>query len=148
MVDPNEDGISHINVYSKGKTNLGRFLSNFADCNVLTDDGMFRTIEGYWYWLSCRDERLRQTEGWESKKLGRQLRCPDWNKDPEFEGKIARAILTKMMQPWCLEQLHRSGTRPFMHYYVYGTKVVMVKEGLWMMTLMNDFRDDLLSQIR
>ena len=28
--DPNLDGINHINVYSRGKTEIGRFLSNMA----------------------------------------------------------------------------------------------------------------------
>jgi len=30
MINPEEDGITHINIYSKGKTDLGRMLSNFA----------------------------------------------------------------------------------------------------------------------
>lgn len=30
MINPLEDGITHINVYSKGATELGRLLTNFA----------------------------------------------------------------------------------------------------------------------
>jgi hypothetical protein len=29
-IKPSEDGVTHINVYSRGNTELGRLLSNFA----------------------------------------------------------------------------------------------------------------------
>lgn len=51
MIDPNKDGIDHINIYSKGKTALGKFLSNFTQCDVETKHGEFGSIEAYWYWL-------------------------------------------------------------------------------------------------
>lgn len=144
MIDQKDDGISHINVYSKAQTELGRFLSNFSDCNVETEDGVFRTIEGYWYWLSCKDDRLRKTNGWESKKLGRKLRVPDWNKDPEFERKISYAITIKILSSeWCKQKLIQSDTLPLFHYYCYGSKVIMVKEGLWMINLIDHIRSEL-----
>lgn len=39
MINPEEDGITHINIYSKGKTDLGRMLSNFAKFPIETVDG-------------------------------------------------------------------------------------------------------------
>lgn len=51
--DPLKDGIDHINIYSKAKTALGLFLSNFAQCDLETEDGEFSSIEAYWYWLLC-----------------------------------------------------------------------------------------------
>lgn len=151
MVDPKEDGINHINIYSKGKTPIGRFLSNFADCNVETEDGPFRTIEGYWYWLSASElyndksilEQLRTTNGWESKQLGRKLRAADWVKTPWFYEKILRAIATKVQTPWCVEQLIKTGQLPFFHYYVVNGKVAMPKDGLWMVQFIQEFRDEL-----
>jgi hypothetical protein len=53
MIDPKKDGIEHINIYSKGRTALGIFLSNFTQCDLETEDGEFSSIEGYWYWLLC-----------------------------------------------------------------------------------------------
>lgn len=53
MIDYKKDGVDHINIYSKGKTSLGRFLSNFAQADIETEDGNFASIEGYWYWLIC-----------------------------------------------------------------------------------------------
>jgi hypothetical protein len=45
MIDYKKDGIDHINVYSKGKTPLSRFLSNFAEADLETEDGNFASIE-------------------------------------------------------------------------------------------------------
>jgi len=52
---PETDGIDHINVYSKAKTDLGKFLSNFTYAKIKTQDGIFSSIEGYWYWLLSSD---------------------------------------------------------------------------------------------
>ena len=47
-----DDGITHINVYSKGATALGRALSNFARIPVMVvPNGRFESVEAYWYWL-------------------------------------------------------------------------------------------------
>lgn len=144
MIDPKEDGISHINIYSKAQTELGRYLSNFSDCNIETEDGFFRTIEGYWYWLGCGDERLRNLSGWECKKLGRELRAPDWPKTDGFEKKILKAIAEKICsRPACVTWMVQSGTLPFFHYYSYNGKVIMPKDGLWMIDFITQFRDEL-----
>lgn len=143
-MNPKEDGITHINVYSKGQTPLGRYLSNFSDCHVHTEDGYFRTIEGYWYWLSTKHEPLRDFPGWQCKKVGRGLRAPDWPKTPKFEEKIMRAIMIKIStNEWCVDQLSQTDTLPLYHYYVIDGKAVQVKEGLWMINLITEFRDEL-----
>jgi hypothetical protein len=143
VIHPNDDGIGHINVYSKAKTELGRYLSNFSDCYVETEDGKFRTIEGYWYWLSCKHEPLRDLPGWQCKEVGRDHRGEDWPKIPGFEQKIMKAIMTKMQHPWCVEELKKTGSKPFFHYYVFMNRAFMVKDGLWIITLITEFRDEL-----
>lgn len=140
---PADDGKTHINIYSKGSTALGRFLSNFADCNVDTEDGPFRTIEGYWYWLSCGDEDLRTTNGWESKKLGREQRAEDWLKSRDFKDKIRKAIYIKIVSDRdMLDQFLKSNLE-FTHYYVYGTKVVDVPEAGWIIEFIDWLRTEL-----
>lgn len=144
MINYKDDGISHINVYSKGATEIGRYLSNFSDCYVSTEDGVFRTVEGYWYWLACKDDRLRHTSGWESKKLGRELRVDDWPKIENFEQKISKAIVQKMTHQWCVDRLLLTSNLPFYHYYVYGSKTIMVQDGNWMLSVITEFRDQLI----
>jgi hypothetical protein len=50
-IDSKQDGINHINIYSKGKTELGRLLTNFARTPIETPFGHFESGEGYWFWL-------------------------------------------------------------------------------------------------
>jgi hypothetical protein len=52
-IKPSEDGVTHINVYSRGNTELGRLLSNFAHTPFSHPEfGEFASVEGFWYWLS------------------------------------------------------------------------------------------------
>ena len=141
-INPEEDGITHINIYSKGKTELGRFLSNFQLFPFLTPDGLFNSIEGYWYWLLCdhpEKDRLKKTSGYAAKLLGRQLKAQDWNDSEEFKTKIKIAILIKVN--YKLKDFF-SSTLPFTHYYDYGGKVVKPKEGQWIIDYFNELRID------
>ena len=68
-----EDGITHVNIYSQGKTKLGKWLSNFSHTPIDTEDGHFESIEGYWYWLvtdNINKDILRGLYGYEAKKPG------------------------------------------------------------------------------
>lgn len=131
-VSPFDDGATHVNIYSRGRTALGRFLSNYAISPISTEDGEFKSIEGYWYWLSVQDERLRRMSGYAAKKLGRQLRAPDWREDPEFRRKVTAAMAAKLLaNPDMLAQLTRLEL-PLDHYYVVsGDKIVRPQHGRW-----------------
>lgn len=48
---PEEDGIDHINIYSRGKTELGRVLSAFSECDISKSYGEFKSIEGLYHYL-------------------------------------------------------------------------------------------------
>lgn len=48
---PEEDGIDHINIYSRGKTELGRELSAFSECAIHKEYGQFNSIEGLYHYL-------------------------------------------------------------------------------------------------
>ena len=117
------DGVDHINVYSKGHTKLGIWLSNFSKSPiVLETHGAFESIEGYWYWLGCRDERLRQVYGYNAKKLGKSIERI--YSEPNFEELIKRAIDIKLKSNKEILILFASSTLPFTHYYEYGQKKI------------------------
>ena len=122
MWDPSDDGVTHVNVYSKAKTALGRWMSNWAEELIPTEDGDFLTIEGYWYWLGCRDERLRTTSGWPSKQLGRELERTHKVEHEEFMRKIKHALTVKMSVRPDMREAMKEIALPFTHYYVYGGK--------------------------
>ncbi|ANA49207.1 hypothetical protein PMW_82 [Pseudomonas phage phiPMW] len=122
MIDlqPIDDGVTHINVYSKARTSLGRFLSNFAlSPFTLKDHGSFESVEGYWYWLAtgCKHEHLRLLHGYEAKAAGKKLERVEID---DFEGKIKLAIRQKLLTHRVyLSQLIASDL-PLTHYYYYG----------------------------
>lgn len=141
VIDPSKDGVDHINVYSKGKTRLGRMLSNFHAHDIETEDGWFMSVEGYWYWLSASDtepkrERLRRLYGFDAKKLGREMKAADWPKLDGFRRKIRGAIWAKIDTCPELQKLMAANTLPYRHYYTYGDtdpKVVEPGEGEWIL---------------
>ena len=143
-----DDGITHINVYSRGKTRLGRFLSNFANAPFdHPEDGYFKSVEAYWYWLSTGNDTLRKTYGHQAKKLGRFLGGKDWMDDKDFKRKIKEAIHLKLKNhPEMFKEL-RDSTLPLTHYYFYGTppetKVVVPKEGKWIIDFIEDLRNEI-----
>ena len=123
MIIEGEDGVTHINVYSKGKTSLGRWLSNFYHSPiVLEDDGRFDSIEGYWYWITVRDDRLRNVAGFNAKKLGKEL-TEESSKDCEgFEDKIKKALDVKMKTYLDKSKELCDSDLPLCHYYEYSEK--------------------------
>ena len=122
-MNPNEDGVTHINIYSKGRTTLGRFLSNFAKANILLPaDGQFASIEGYWYWLTRRDNQLRNLYGFRAKQIGKPL--PKVCEESDFQKKVANACWYKLHSNPTMLAEFRDSTLPFEHYYVYNGKSV------------------------
>lgn len=51
IIHPKGDGIDHLNIYSRSKVELGRWLSNFSETNTSAGHGTFRTLEGYYHYL-------------------------------------------------------------------------------------------------
>lgn len=132
IIDETQDGITHINIYSQGKTELGRMLSNFYKFPVGTVDGNFCSVEGYWYWLGIEEceekEVLRTLSGYQAKKTGSELRKKfDSRSDPEFENKILKAIWYKVRRK---AEMFKSeaASLPFEHYYSFGGKIIDVKD--------------------
>lgn len=156
MIRPHEDGITHINIYSKGKTELGKLLTNFAHTPVKLPEGLFQSLEGYWYWLLSKQdedaEALKQQFGFRAKHLGRQLKIEDWPskvRQNDFKIKFKKAMELKIQQHPKIAEMLKQSTLPFEHYYSYGggwgvpPKVVTVKGADWIIQHWNKIRQDL-----
>ena len=157
VINPIEDGVTHINIYSKGQTELGRMLTNFSKFPIVTEDGTFMSVEGYWYYLSIsenepRREELRKAYGFWAKKLGKEiLEETNGGKnsrfDKRFEEKILKAIWYKFKRNTHL-LTNKNKNLPFEHYYNYGGKVIDVKEKyLWMVEGISKMRDVLIARM-
>lgn len=140
MILVEEDGVTHLNVYSKARTKLGKFLSNFAHTPLETEDGRFESLEGYWYWLRNRNEEMRSLHGYEAKRLGKMFA---WHVPQigysEFEAKFKAALTAKLnAYPGALEDLKKCDL-PLTHYYVFSG---VVKEAghLWVIEHLDSLR--------
>jgi hypothetical protein len=151
--NPLEDGETHINVYSKGKTPLGRELSNFAHTPFdHPKDGHFSSVEAYWYWLSTggTQNQLRSLYGYQCKKAGALVR-DELRKNggmpivEDFEAKIKKAILCKIEQNEALRETLKASTLPLSHYYTWGEapnlKVTYPEDYAWIHEYIEDVRD-------
>lgn len=126
-INPENDGIDHINIYSKGMTNLGRDLTNFSPIGFKHPEyGKFNSVEGFWYWLSCNDhprrDDLKVKYGYKAKQLGKEiLNLVGRRSVGSYTDKILNAITYKILQNNDLLEALKESVLPLQHYYVYGT---------------------------
>lgn len=128
---PDTDGVDHINIYSKGKTELGRLLTNFAHTPFqFLPYGRFQSMEGFWYYYltGCKHEHLKNLHGWKAKQQGKLLR--DDRKDKEGLSEEDRTVLKEGIRWKLRHNLHivhllTNSDLPLTHYYAYG------REGNW-----------------
>jgi predicted NAD-dependent protein-ADP-ribosyltransferase YbiA (DUF1768 family) len=128
MFKPENDGIDHINIYSKGKTLLGKFMSNMKSFPMTIDGLNFDSIECYWYWLSTGEkyDNLRTMSSFAAKAFGKNL--PKVQRD-DFEALIKRALRLKVVlaRP-AFEKDLKESTLPFAHYYTFGENPPVVRD--------------------
>lgn len=148
-----EDGITHINIYSKGKTELGRLLSNFAHTPFKHPKyGHFSSVEGFWYWISTGkvNDTLRSIYGYQAKKAGLAVRETNAKNGIQvevenFQGEIKKAILCKIEQNDRLKNMLKNCDLPLTHYYVWGEagnqRVTYPFKYSWIHEYINDVRD-------
>lgn len=144
---PLNDGVDHINIYSGGRTTLGRALTNFAKIGF--DHplyGRFASVEAFWYWLGTgkRHDHLRELYGWKAKHEGRKLEKIEVD-DHLYQ--VREAIRLKIAQYPALQQALKESTLPFAHYYFYGDvtnpKVVPADKIPWLTDLYTQIRKEL-----
>ncbi|MCA6430267.1 MAG: hypothetical protein IM613_12600 [Cytophagales bacterium] len=122
MIIEGVDGETHINIYSKGKTELGRWLSNFTyEPITIEGEGYFPSIESYWYFLRTGgDGRFHKVSGFNAKKLGKELQDDSTPVDPLFIEKIKHSLDLKIKIDKDKMRNFADSMLPFCHYYVFG----------------------------
>lgn len=157
-IDVKNDGLTHINIYSKGKTELGRRLSHFDKSPFLHPYfGPFQSMEGFWYYLKSgapyghvQDgiEDLRQLHGLRAKQTGKLFKRND---TPFFRQDVLYANCQKILQNKTLRKMLCESNLPFTHYYVIEYKdkkteenknhIVTPKDCDWLIIGITEIRD-------
>lgn len=120
ILNGNNDGVDHINIYSAAKTALGRKLSNFSN-NPFThpEFGRFESIEGFWYWYSTgqKFDILKTKWGIDAKAYGKKKARI---KVEDFEERILECIHYMLQENQELYDLLLASSLPLTHYYSYS----------------------------
>lgn len=118
--EPANDGVDHINIYSRGKTKLGKLMSNFAHTPFTFQSKTFQSVEGALYHYRTEDDRLITLHGSKAKKLGSSLK----QKQIETPAMIKAWIYAKLFANPEIINLLLQNNLPYSHYYVmYGRKI-------------------------
>lgn len=148
---PDTDGIDHINIYTKGKTELGRSLTNLSPYPLIHDGVRFHSMEAFWYYHKLRMLGLTYLhfstmKGFEAKKAGAKIKE---NLSPEqfeeFKALMIDGMKCRLRQNRQLLQLLVDSDLPFKHYYGYGStaagwKIVELTRHDWQCELYEEIR--------
>ncbi len=148
------DGREHINVYSKGRTLLGRKLSNFADIPTMVEiDGetiKFKNVESLWFYLKIyltfgeKDTNLLDMEGYEAKEYGSKrlkLSRPLTTEEREyFIDIMKKGIEWKIRNNDALREEFKANYKkiPYAHYYNYSGNIITLPEHQWLVDFLNE----------
>lgn len=139
--DDGDDGKTFINVYTKGKTPLGRALTNLSRYGFLHEDhGWFECLEGYWYWLAtgCCHDQFKSMNGWEAKQVGSKM---DRAEIPDFQERFKEGMRLRLEQNPELRNMLMTSTLPFEHYYNYNGRIHDVKKRhQWQFDFYDEYR--------
>lgn len=142
---PDKDGVTHINIYSRGMTRLGIMLSHFHHAPFTHPYfGPFYSMEGLWYFArNGFDEksagRLRYLSGYRAKKVGKEFPMMKYD---EFSQDIVAANYQKIIQNEEIRKLMIESDLPFDHYYTFGVlgQVITPRESDWLIEGFEDIR--------
>ncbi len=175
ILDPRNDGVDHINVYSKGVTELGKMLTNFSKHRFMVHGYEFDSLEAWWYWELLREAgvidrwnngelapdassdllMLRWTYGTNAKRIGTKLVAGYIGQrgapSAEFRKRYAEAAAVRLQTDLRLIRLLRESKLPLVHYYWYGRadklKVVQDLKHQWVLEIWTEFRKQLQDEL-
>jgi predicted NAD-dependent protein-ADP-ribosyltransferase YbiA (DUF1768 family) len=135
LLSPKTDGVDHLNVYSRARTDEGRVLSPFAPTPFTLHGQSFASLEGFYQSLFFEDEEQRALVaglcGAEAKSWGKKWQGHPgdlvrlWNgrrvayQGRDFKAEVTRALRAKVLQnACCVAALLNTERLLLTHYYV------------------------------
>lgn len=123
-----DDGITHVNTYSKGATQLGRLISNMYEDPFTCELGSFRCIECLYHYVRFYQEpeaeMFHSLNGFDGKKLANLLKA---ERKEDFYPGWEKILYTQMWEKFKRHRCYfvfQYKDLPLVHYYVYGGKEV------------------------
>lgn len=142
--NPDNDGIDHINIYSKGRTELGKLLSNFAVSPFTYEPyGTFQSVEGFWYYYftGCQYEILKTLSGYSAKKYGQSIQTERKDLTNADKAIILGALKCKLIQNKNILKLLIESSLPLKHYYFMSGKVILLPQYEWLVFFFENIRE-------
>lgn len=148
---PDTDGIDHINIYTKGKTPVGKALTNLSPYTFMYEGDRFMSVEGFWYYhkmkiLGLPYEHFKTMRGFQAKNAGGKNKL-DLSPDQfeEFKIIMIEGMKCRLRQNPKLLKLLVDSDLPFKHYYGYGStetgwKIVELERHNWQCELYEEIR--------
>lgn len=119
---PSEEGKTHINVFHKSRTELGRILNSAAKTPFKTEsDGFFNSLEGYRFWLLTgkKHNNLRMLYSASAVSVGAKLPLVPIT-DEEYQQKLIEGLHAKVEQTPHLKRNLQRLRIPIVHYETFG----------------------------
>lgn len=152
------DGITHINVYSKAKSPLGRLLSNFAYTPITIENLLFESIESWWYWTKMNKinesslfplfsqeqlDEIRIKVGPDAKEFFRSLFKVDSSDYSPNKEELKKAYIAKLEHHPHIKQMLMDNKLPLAHYYMMWDKQINADSSLWTAKLWEEIKLEL-----
>jgi len=141
-----EDGVDHINIWDRGNTTLGKFLSHNAKTpfthNIFRK---FCSMDSFWKYIQSeeRDDRLRVMSGVTLRAFSKQLTMLRIN---NFKAIILDSEWQKLKQYPDKVKIMRESTLPFDFYYINKKSGIRIRPTYfnWLIAGINEIRTALI----
>lgn len=136
----NDDGRTHINIFSQAKTYLGRQSSNFTRAPFTYPPyGEFQSVEACYHWLATGKKHffLKDKHGYAAKVAAEGLSKVPYN---DFQLEVARAIYHRFDAHQDDLDMLLSSNLPFTHYYVFNGVVTHQEKHNWIVDVFENLR--------
>lgn len=115
-----EDGVTHINIYNRGETNIGRALHHYEELPFEHSEyGPFKTVEGFWHWIKSvsQDDIFRSVAATKLSALARSHQMHEYVEN--FRVTIMDANWQKVCAYPDLAHDLKHSKLPFEQYYYW-----------------------------
>lgn len=122
-----DDGVTHVNIYSNSKCELGRMLSNFFPAPFNHPKyGFFTNVEGFWHFVATgfKHKFLKTVAGFRAKQASRGLMKVH---NDNFHKLIKEAIVLKLEAHPEIKDGLLNNELPLDHYYVMNKNDTLIQ---------------------